>query len=180
MTHFQDNQPAPAHLSRAGVERRERLLSDLHAELDRRVARRRRVRTLGAALGVVVVLGVAWASLTVRTGSGVVPAVPIAGTPTPREVGPAPVLPSALEPKPAPSPAPSSVVTIVRTDPDIVRRFAIAPGPSSIEIISDSALQHELTAAGLDPGLVTINGRTTITLAAATDTREPVDVPDPR
>jgi hypothetical protein len=155
----------PASLSRAGEERRERFLGDLHAELDRRGARRRRTRSAIGVLVLAIAAGAVWASFPGRTqpGGGAAP------------VAPQPVASAgshADAPAPVDPPTPS-LISIVTTDPDVLRRLAAPPVPTSIEIISDSALQVELASAGVDPGLVIINGRVHLTLAGDTSPAAP-------
>jgi hypothetical protein len=154
------HEDSPA-LSRAGLERRDELLVRLHVELDRRVARRRTARATGGVAILMIALGAA--ALWFPAGGAVTPRPPSVPEVVLRPAREAPV----AAPAPSPVSAPSSlgVIAIITPDADVVRRLSISGTGASVEIISDAALQHELAAAGIDPGLVTIAGRTTVALA---------------
>ncbi len=152
-------------LSPDGRRRRDEMLVDLHARLDRRVARRRAVGAAGGT-GVLAMLAVAWAWIAAPAPNPAPGPRPVAttsaarGNPAPEAAAPVLAAPS-IEPASAPR-----IITVVASDPDVVRRLSSGvAAPGLISILTDDALQHELAAAGYDPGLVTIDGRTQVVAA---------------
>lgn len=178
MTHLRRHSFEPATLTSEGIARRDRLLRELHGAMDRRVARRHALRTGAGVVFVVAlaagVMSILWASRPLAPTVSPAPRIAAGGarsTPLPAPVDPAPAGSPAIVP--AVVAPPPGVVEIVATDPRIVERLALAVRSDSIEIISDRALQSELALAGVDPGLVTIDGRTLITLASGKPPADP-------
>jgi hypothetical protein len=127
-------------LSPAGESRRDAMLGELIGTMQR-VHRRRRTRRAAMAFGFMLALMGGLTSLVLLSQS------------TPRRAE------MIVE---APPPRPSAVLEVVRTDPTIVDRYAIAPS-SSIRMLDDEALLTELAAMDRPAGLVRSDGRVWLT-----------------
>ena len=159
---------------RATPVRQERTTSESHAQRDgfavspaqafpvattqtrRAVAQRRRVV---AALGLLLLIGLASAALLLRDGADVpvtpVPESPIVATPTPTETDPVPTTPSTT-PTPTTSAAPSESAPTFTLPEGMKLQRGEGDGESDLTVSTDpeliAELQRALTRAGYDPG----------------------------
>ncbi|MCW5777030.1 MAG: hypothetical protein KIS87_11375 [Phycisphaeraceae bacterium] len=135
-------------LSPAGIARRGEILSLAQRALRARARRRITVRASLASLLLIVAIA-AGAVLTKQQPK-----------PTPL---PSAQLGSDGVPEPLHLPASlGSRVEIVRSDPGILRRTAIAVAPSRAEVLDDRALADALAQAGLPAGVIRTPDRVTI------------------
>ena len=129
---YQSNDRGAELLSPNGRARREAMLGELQHAM-RRHHRKRRVRRAAlAALGMIVIAGIAARLLFTP--------------PSPR-------------PQPGPQSRPIMLVEFVRTQPDIVERYRAKPPPLIEWIPNDASLVQALRDIGRPAGLIRIDGR---------------------
>jgi len=134
------NEQDRSSLSDAGRVRREAMLGEIVAQMQR-LHRRRRVRRTAAASACMVVLLIGLSLLAMPAR------------------GPAPDSRMVVE---KPEPAPGVSIEIVRTDPSVLQRFAARPTSRTV-LLDDEALLDELAAMDRPAGLIRSGGRVWLT-----------------
>ena len=134
------NEQDRSSLSDAGQVRREAMLGEIVAQMQRLHRRRRAQRTAAAsACMVVLLIGLSLLAMPARE--------------------PATDSPPMVK---APEPAPKTSIVFVRTDPSVLQRFAARPTSRTV-LLDDEALLDELAAMNRPAGLIRVGDRVWLT-----------------
>ncbi len=180
-----ENAPADENLvSPRGAARREVMLQALGARLRQNVRRRTLVRRVSGSAAALMVFAGAWFWFSRNPGPTMTaPAPQVAAVPEkaspPRDGGPSP---DVAHPAPVKEREPRlAQIQVVRNDPALAAQWKVPPGTPAIARISDAELRTALRAAGVDDGLIRLEGKLQLARdVVASESGQPQDGPQGR